>query len=78
MGVDLIFDSYDGYKVPTHAIRTDPDGKQKVIGINSNREYDCYCEILFTDADGEYAIIETAEDAENKLSHMDRIVVGER
>ncbi len=76
--VDLIFDSYDGYKVPTHAIRTDPDGKQKVIGINSNREYDCYCEILFTDADGEYAIIETAEDAENKLSHMDRIVVGER
>ncbi len=76
--VDLIFDSHDGYKVPSHAIRTDDDGKQKVIGINSNREYECYCDVLFADADGAYVIIDSAEGAENKLSQMDRIVVGER
>lgn len=76
--VDLIFESFDGYRVPTHAIRTDADGKQKVIGINSNKKYDCYCDVLFADADGAYAIVDSSEDAENKLSQMERIVVGER
>lgn len=76
--VDLIFESYSGYKIPVHAVRTEDSGKQKVIGINGNRQYDCYCDVLFTDTDGGYAIVDTAEGAENKLSQMSRIVVGER
>lgn len=76
--VDLIFESYDGYKIPVHAIRTEEDGKQKVIGINGNRQYDCYCDVLFTNTDGGYAIVDSADNAENKLSQMDRILVGER
>ncbi len=76
--VDLIFESYDGYKIPVHAVRTEDSGKQKVIGINGNRQYDCYCDVLFTDTDGGYAIVDTADGAENKLSQMSRIVVGER
>lgn len=76
--VDIIFESYDGYKIPVHAIHTDDDGKQKVIGINSNRKYDCYCDVLFTDTDGGWAIVESAEDAEHDLSDMERIMVGER
>lgn len=76
--VDLIFESYNGYKIPVHAVRTEDSGKQKVIGINGNRQYDCYCDVLFTDTDGGYAIVDTAEGAENKLSQMSRIVVGER
>lgn len=76
--VDLIFESYDGYKIPVHAIRTDDDGKQKVIGISGNKLYDCYCDILFTNTDGGYAIVDSAKDAQNKLSQMDRIMVGER
>lgn len=76
--VDLIFESYDGYKIPVHAIRTEEDGKQKVIGINGNKQYDCYCDVLFTNTDGGYAIVDSADNAENKLSQMDRILVGER
>lgn len=76
--VDLIFESFNGYKIPVHAVRTEDSGKQKVICINGNRQYDCYCDVLFTDTDGGYAIVDTAEGAENKIAQMERIVVGER
>lgn len=76
--VDLIFDSYEGYKIPVHAVRTEDDGKQKVIGVKDNKHYDCYCDILYTNTDGGYVIVESTDDAENKLSQMDRIMVGER
>lgn len=76
--VDLIFEKYDGYKIPVHAIRTEEDGRQKVIGLSGNKQYDCYCDILFTNTDGGYAIVDSTEDAQNKLSAMDRIMVGER
>ncbi|MCH5210486.1 MAG: hypothetical protein J1F01_05920 [Oscillospiraceae bacterium] len=76
--VDLIFKSYDGYKIPVHAIRTDEDGRQKVIGISGGKQYDCYCDLLFTNAEVGYAIVESTADAVNKLSQMERILVGER
>ena len=76
--VDLIFESYEGYKVPIQSVRTEDDGSKKVIGIKENREHDCYCDVLFTNTDAGYAIIESTDNAENKLSQMERIVVGER
>ena len=76
--VDLIFESYEGYKVPIQSVRTEVDGSKKVIGIKENREHDCYCDVLFTNTDAGYAIIESTDNAENKLSQMERIVVGER
>ena len=76
--VDLIFESYNGYKVPVHAIHTDEDGKQKVIGVSNGRQYDCYCNLLFTNTDSGYTIVQSTDDAANKLSQMERIVVGER
>lgn len=76
--VDLIFESYTGYKVPVHAIRTEEDGKHKVIGLHGGRQYDCFVDILYTNTDGGYAIAMPAVDSVNKLSQMDRMVVGER
>ena len=76
--VDLIFESYEGYKVPIQSVRTEDDGSKKVIGIKENREHDCYCDVLFTNTDAGYAIIESTDTAENKLSQMERLVVGER
>lgn len=76
--VDLIFESYDGYKVPVQSIRTDENGRQKVIGISGSNQYDCYCDVLFTNTNEGYAIVESVENAEHKLSQMDRILVGER
>lgn len=76
--VDLIFASYTGYKIPVQAIRTEEDGRQKVIGIRNNVERDCYFDLVYTYTDGGYAIVRSSEDSENKLADMDRIVVGER
>ncbi len=78
MNVDLIFESYDGYKVPIQAVHTDDDGKKKVIGISGSNRYDCYCDVLFTDTKEGYAIVDSTDNAEHKLSQMDRIMVGER
>ena len=76
--VDLIFQSYSGYKIPVYAVRTEEDGRKKVIGTVGSRQYDCYCDILFTNTASGYVIVESSEDAVNKLSQMDGILVGER
>ncbi len=76
--VDLIFESYEGYKIPIQAVHTEEDGRQKVIGLNGGKQYDCYCDVLFTNTDGGYAIVDSTDNAQNKLSQMERIMVGER
>ena len=74
--VDLVFESYTGYKVPTYAVRT-ADGKYSVIGEIGKKRYTCDCEVLYSDTDEGFAIIESVADASNKLSQMERIVIGE-
>ena len=74
--LDVIFESYTGYKVPTHAVRT-ADGKHSVIGEIGKKRYTCECDVLYSDTDKGFAIVESSKDAENKLSQMERIVVGE-
>lgn len=76
--VDLIFESYTGYRIPVHAIRTEEDGKHKVIGIHEGRQYDCYVDVLYTNTDGGYTIARASDGSTNKLSQIDRILVGER
>lgn len=76
--VDVIFESYAGYKIPVSAIRTEEGGRQKVIGVKAGVERDCYFDLVYTDTDGGYAIVRPAESSTYKLSDMDRIVVGER
>lgn len=74
--VDLVFESYTGYKVPTYAVRT-AEGKYSVIGEIGKKRYTCDCNVLYSDADEGFAIVQSTEDAVNKLSQMERIVIGE-
>ena len=76
--VDIIFESYTGYKIPVSAIRTEDANKQKVIGVKNGVQRDCYFDIVYTYGDGGYAIVRPSDDSIYKLSDMDRIVVGER
>lgn len=76
--IDIIFEEYTGYKVPIHAIRTDENGKHSVIGEIGRTQYNCECNVLYSDTERAIAVVESAEDAENKLSKMERIVIGER
>ncbi len=75
--IDMIFESYTGYKVPIHAIRSDDNG-QYVAAMAGTAEYRCDCKILYTDTDQEFIMIQSTDTAEHKLSDMDRIIVGER
>ena len=76
--MDMIFESYSGYKVPVHAIRSDDDGSKYVRAMSGTREFDCYCEILYSDTESGFVIIQSTDDASHKLNNMERIVTGER
>lgn len=76
---EFVFEKYEGYKIPLDAVHTrDGINEYYVNAMKGSKQYECDCEILFTDNDNEYAIIESTDMAENKLSAMDRLVVGER
>lgn len=76
--VDLVFNSYSGYRVPISAIRTDEDGSKYVLAMSGTHEYKCVCDILYTDLETGFSIVESTEDAQNKIKSMERIVTGER
>lgn len=74
--VDIIFDSYTGYKVPVSAIRAG-DGEPYVYGQAGSSNFVCKVKVLYTDSESGYAIIESTEDAKNKLSRADRIIISD-
>ena len=74
--VDIIFKSYTGCKVPVNAIRAGED-KKFVIGQAGTSNFNCDINILYTDRDGEYSIVESTDNAVNKLSKAERIVVSD-
>lgn len=76
--VDIIFEEYTGYQVPIHAVHADENGKHSVIGEIGKTQYKCECEVLYSDTDRAIAVVKSTEDAENKLSRMERIIIGER
>ncbi len=77
--LEIVFESYSGYKVPSSAIRTsEADNTHKVIGVSGGKECECDINVLYSDSKEGYSIVESTENAANKISSMDRIVVGER
>jgi len=74
--MDIIFNSYTGYKVPVHAIRTRGD-KSYVVGRSNNTAFDCEVKIVYSDKNGETAIVESTDEAQNKLSKAKRIIVSD-
>ena len=77
--VELIFEKYEGYKIPLDAIHTKKGlNEYYVNAMKGSEQHECDCDILFTDNENEYAIIQSTETAKNRLSSMERLVVGER
>lgn len=75
--VDMIFKSYTGYNVPVYSIRTKEDGSHMVIGESGTSRFNCDVDVLYTNTDDGYAIVQSSENAVNKLSKADRIVISE-
>ena len=74
---DVVFERYSGYSVPAQAIRSEGQ-KQIVIGIADNQQYPCEVEVLYSNANEGYVIVDSVEGADHVLSSMSRILVGER
>lgn len=70
----VILESYTGYRVPIHALRTE-NNVQGIMAEKNNERKFYPCEILYTNTKEGYAIVNNAE---NELNGIDRIVVGER
>lgn len=76
---DVIFEEYTGYKIPTEAIHTgDTMDSFYVYATLGSETYRCDCDVLYTDTADGYSIISSKLDAENKLSFMERLIVGEK
>ncbi len=79
LNADIVFKTYSGYKIPTEAIRTgDTINSYYVYGMKGSDSFKCECDVLYTDIESGYSIIQSTSDAANKLASMDRLVVGER
>lgn len=76
--IDIIFKSYTGYKVPTHAIRAYENSKYKVVAQAGAQTFECEVEVLYNDTENGYSIIESAPEARNKLSKAERFVIGDK
>ncbi|MCH5212796.1 MAG: hypothetical protein J1G06_07260 [Oscillospiraceae bacterium] len=76
---DIIFEEYSGYKIPIDAVHTGSEiNTYYVNAMKGSETYKCDCEVLYTDMAEGYSIIRSTEDAKNKLSSMERLVIGER
>lgn len=77
--VQVVFNEYSGYKVPTDSIHTG-EGMHEyyVYARKGSGAYKCDVEILYSDTTDGYSIIQSTDDASNKLASMERLVVGER
>lgn len=73
----VIFDTYEGYRVPAYAVRIDGDQKG-VMAKKGNKTAFYPVRVLYTDTEEGYCIVDSARDAERKLDDADYIVIGER
>ncbi len=77
--VDIVLESYSGYKIPSYAIHTGSGmNSYYVYAMKGSKTYKCECEVVYNDPAGEYAVIRSVDGTENSLAAMDRLVVGER
>lgn len=65
--------------MPTEAIRTgEMMNDYYVYATKGSDTYKCKCDVLYTDTTDGFSIIQSSEDAEVKLTSMERLIVGER
>lgn len=76
--VELILESYEGYRIPISAIRVTEKGERGVLVKNSGAQIFKPCKIVYTDMLGGTVIVSPAGNGNNMLREYDNIVVGEK
>ena len=77
-GIEIILESYEGYRVPIYAIRTE-DGEKGIMVQNEMGTHFRKCNILYTNT-AEQTVIVSKEfnDNKGKLKDTDMIIIGEK
>lgn len=77
-GIELVLESYEGYRVPISAIRNS-DGVKGVMVRTESGTYFRKCKILYTDvADQTVIISKEFDDTKGMLKETDSIIIGEK
>ena len=74
---EVILKSYEGFEIPVHAIRV-KDGQTGVMIQKGTGEIFKKCEVIYTDAQSETAIVKAVTGERNILTVGDRVVLGEK
>lgn len=77
-GIELVLESYEGYRVPISAVRI-IDGKKGIMVRTETGNVFRKCKILYTSISDQTVIISKEfEDTKGSLRESDRIIVGEK
>lgn len=76
--IELILESYEGFRVPVSAIRLDDDGKTGVMVKMGVSPVFKECKVIYTDTGSQTVIIASSGSGSNILREYDNIIVGEK
>jgi putative membrane fusion protein len=77
-GIELVLESYEGYRVPISAIRI-VDGERGVMVRTESGTFFRKCRVLYTDIQDQTVIIsKDFNDNKGQLAESDSIIIGER
>lgn len=76
--MELILESYEGYRIPVSALRVTEDGKKGVLVKNVGTQVVKPCNVIYSDLAGQTVIITPVSGSKNLLREYDSIVIGEK
>lgn len=77
-GIELVIESYEGYRIPMSAIRL-VNGKKEIMVRTEAGTFLRKCKVLYTDISDQTVIISPDfDDTRGRLKDTDRIIIGEK
>lgn len=76
--IELILESYEGYKIPVSALRVTDDGEKGVLVKTAGSQVIKPCNVIYSDTVRQTVIISPISGSKNMLREYDSIVIGEK
>lgn len=76
--MEIILESYEGYRIPVSALRVTEDGSKGVLVKNSGAQVVKPCNVVYSDIVNQTVIITPVSGSKNLLKEYDHIVIGEK
>lgn len=76
--MELILESYEGFKIPVSALRVTEDGQKGVLVKNAGSQVIKPCNVIYSDTVRQTVIITPVTGENNLLREYDSIVIGEK